>query len=373
MGKAVLIILLSSGLMFSIVSLNTNKFLEQATAKAVDQHSQMRARNIVNSMVGIALSDLSDDHSYRVNAPKARDLLNGSVKYTVKDAAFAGEDLIQITAEAEYFGRIKRVIAYTETNSTTGPSFFDYSVLAGSDFIMNGQDNRIIDDGNPMWNASTHSNNETIFNGANFLMEGFATYSDGITADWGDVTINPNQNPNGDPVHSIAPEIPIPNFNAASYKNDADDVYNGDKTFSGNITLGSKDNPKIIYVGGKLDIRGTVSGYGIFVVSKDIEITGDLLIDTPDPNGSKLALYTSKKLMINNANTEVHAQVLAMQEVELNAENIDFHGTITSKKDVIFNGEAVDLHFKPATTSLINPFWKVANDSRLAVLYYNEQ
>jgi len=62
-----------------------------------------------------------------------------------------------------------------------------------------------------------------------------------------------------------------------------------------------------------------------------------------------------------------------MDKIEFNAEQIDFHGTITSKKDVIFNGEAIDFHFKPASTSLINPFWTVPDDSRLAVLYYNEE
>jgi len=290
MGKAILIILLSSVVLYSIITLNTNKKLEQVTADTVDHHSEIRARNIANSMIQIALSDLSDNHNYRVNAPATRDLLGGTVTYTVKDKDFDGKSLIQLYSEAEYFGSTRRVIAYTKANATFGPSFFDYSVLAGGDFIMNGQDNRIIDDGNPFWNASTHSNGETIFNGANFAMEGFATYSDGITADWGDVTINPNQNPDGDPVHSTAPEIPVPNFSAASYKNDADDVYEGDKTFSGNITMGTADNPKIIYVGGNLNIQGTVSGYGIFVVKNDIEITGDLVPDTPDPNGSKLAL-----------------------------------------------------------------------------------
>ena len=109
--------------------------------------------------------------------------------------------------------------------------------------------------------------------------------------------------------------------------------------------MGTADNPKIIYVGGNLNIQGTVSGYGIFVVKKDIEITGDLLLDTPDPNGSKLALYTSKGLSIkiSNPSIEAHAQVLAMDKIELNAEDIDFHGTLTSKKDIIFMTQHVEV------------------------------
>ncbi|UCH65225.1 MAG: hypothetical protein JSW63_11570, partial [Ignavibacterium sp.] len=85
MGKAILIILLSSVVLFSIITLNTNKKLEQVTTDTVDHHSEIRARNIANSMIQIALSDLSDNHNYRVNAPATRDLLGGIVTYTVKD------------------------------------------------------------------------------------------------------------------------------------------------------------------------------------------------------------------------------------------------------------------------------------------------
>jgi hypothetical protein len=377
MGKAILIILLSSGLMFSIVSLNTNTMLEQATSKAVDHHSKIRARNIANSMVGIVLSELSDDNDYRVTELVSKNLLDGIAKYTVTDKNFAGEQLIQISTEATYMGMTQKVIAYTKPDpgSSTGPPFFDYAVLAGDKFVMNGQDNIVEDDGNPLWNASTHSNNETNLNGSNYLQEGFVTYTNSITANWGDVTITPNQNPDSDPVHSIAPMVTIPEFSASSYKDKAHEEYSGDKSYSGTITLGTKDNPKIIYVGGKLFIEGTVEGYGIFIVQDDIEITGNLLLDTPDPEGSKLALYTNKKVMMNYKNTEVHAQVLAMEEVILNEENIDFHGSITSKMNVTFNGLDVNFNYKPASTALMEPFWTVTTTggSRLSLLYYNEQ
>ena len=135
--------------------------------------------------------------------------------------------------------------------------------------------------------------------------------------------------------------------------------------------MGTKDNPKIIYVGGKLYISGTVQGYGIFIVKNDIIINGDLVLDTPNPNESKLALYTSKKVMINVNPTEIHAQILAMDDVIMNAANIDFYGTITSKKDVIFNGLGVNYYYKLPSKSLMSPFWEVAG--RFAALYYNEQ
>ena len=372
MGKAILIILLSSGLMFSIVSLNTNKILEQATSKAVDHHSKIRARNIANSMVGIVLSKLSDDNDYRVSNIISKNLLDGLVKYKVTDKNFAGEDLIQISADAEYFGTTHKVIAYTKPDPPEVPPFFDYALLAGDKLTVNGEGSNVWDDNNPLWNANTHSNGDTYYNGDNLLQEGFATYTKGITMDGNNITLAPNQNPDGDPVHYKAPKVTIPNFSAASHKNDADEVYDGDKTFSGNITLGTKTNPKIIYVGGKLFISGTVSGYGIFLVQDDIEIKGDLVAQTPHPTDNKLALYTSKKLMVNDPNVEIHAQILAMDEININEKNVEIHGTATSKKNLTFNIMGSKLFYKPANANLMEPFG-VTGGGRLAILYYNEQ
>ena len=375
MGKAVLIILLSSGIMFSIVSLNTNKILEQATSKAIDYHSQIRARNIANSMVSIALSKLSDDNDYRVSSLVSKNLLGGNVSYTVTDNTFAGEPLIRISTEATYMGMTKKVITYTKTNPLKGPPFFDYSILAGKKLSINGSNNTFGDDNNPLWNANSHSNGETIINGQNFLQEGFASYSDGIVVNGLNITFVPNQNPEGDPVHFSAPEVTIPDFKAEDYESDADEVYNGDKTFSGTITMGTKNNPKIIYVDGKLFISGTVIGYGIFIVTSDIEIKGDLVLDTPDPATSKLALYTDEKLIVNVKNIELHAQILAMNKIAIDSEELEFHGSMTSQDDVTINPKNHNFYYKPANPHLISPFWEVTGGSggRLAMLYYNEE
>ena len=377
MGKAVLIILLSSVILFGIITLNTNKKLEQVTSDTVDHHSQIRARNIANSMIQIALSDLSDDHSYRVTSPQTKDLLGGSVSFTVKDKNFAGEPLIQLYAEAEYFGSSRRITAYTKVDplSASGPPYFSYAILAGDDFRIDGANNNTEDDVNPLWNSNTHSNAETELtcHGENYLQEGFLTYTTNFDVDWSEgVTISPNQNPGGDPAYSSAPAVTIPPFSAASYIDDADEVYTGNKTYSGTITMGTKDNPKIIYVGGVLSIQGTVIGYGVFIVQGDINIVGDLLLDTPDPTESKLALYTDSTVTMDYQNSEVHAQIFAQDRVTLDEDGIEFHGSITAGEDVRIKGDNIDIYYKPASRSLMVPFFEVG-DGRLAILYYNEQ
>ena len=377
MGNAILIILFSSFFLYGVLSLGTNNVLEQATTKSVEHHTQMRARNIANSMVLFALSKLADDKDWRANQTATKKLFDGTVSYTVTDKTFDGQDLVQIKAEAEYFGTSYKVIAYTDPSvtRTSVPPFFKYAVLAGEKFTANFEDNRVTDASNPMWNANTHSNGVTLFNGQNYIQEGFVTYSDNLIYDPVDVTITPNQNPEGDPVTSKAPPIYIPDFDAEDYKSYADLVYNGDMTFNGTITLGTKDNPKIIYVGGKLYLEGTTfQGYGIFIVKNIVEIKGDVVPDTPDPLVSKLAIYTNNNFIVNHADVDVHAQVFAMGNVILNGENINFYCSIISKKDVIFNGHKIDMLYKPPNPSLIDPFRNLpAGGGRLAILYYNEQ
>ena len=99
---------------------------------------------------------------------------------------------------------------------------------------------------------------------------------------------------------------------------------------------------------------------------------GSVVLDTPDPEGSKLAIYTNKQFLVNTQDVDVHAQVFAMGDVKLNAQNTNFYGSIASKKDAIFNAQEVDLYYKPVSTSLIEPIWALPG-SRLAILYYNEQ
>jgi hypothetical protein len=171
------------------------------------------------------------------------------------------------------------------------------------------------------------------------------------------VTISPNQNPGSLPVQYKAPPVSIPLFNPLTHRAKATVDHPGDAVYSGAITLGTRLNPKIIYVGGKLEISGTVTGYGVFIVQGDIEVKGNVLVNPVDPLHSKLGLYTAGKTMINTEGSVVHAQILSMNEVSINAKNAQIWGSIVTKNKCTLNAEGIKVYYKPAESALTTPFW----------------
>ena len=373
MGKAILIILLSSALMYSIVSLNTNKILEQATSKSIEHHNQIRARNIANSMVQMVISDLSEDDSYRVNSPQTKDLLDGTVSYTIKDTNFAGEDLIQIIAESEYSGFTKKVVAYTELNAGGAeelpPLFMQYAILMEEHLKLSGN-SRVEDDGNPLWNANIHVNGKFEISGG--AVEGFVTYVEEAKGDL--ELIVPNQNPDGDPPVSQISPIDIPIFDPADWIGLADDYYPDHHDFEEPVVLGTKDNPKIIYVDGDVRLKegAVVTGYGALIVNGSTTVSGGVSIIPADPNQSSFALYSVGKVVVSGTSF-FKGQIFALDHVTFSGGS-QLYGSITTKGKVTISGGG-NLYYKPAGANLTSPFWEGEEGSgggRMKVVYYNE-
>src|SRR5690606_39662278 len=118
------------------------------------------------------------------------------------------------------------------------------------------------------------------------------------------------------PNHQKVDPLDIPSFNPDDYKDVATQVYNTNKTFSGNISLGTKENPEIIYVGGDLKITGNVSGYGVFIVKGNILINGNVTITSIDPTGNNLGLYSKGDINVNGnvTRSEEHTSELQSRE-----------------------------------------------------------
>jgi hypothetical protein len=371
MAKAILILVIGSIFLFGMINYNVTENLLGGTQNAATYYSQVRAKAIANSTVDMLLSRLSDSASIRVTTPVRKHFLGGSCEYVVVDTVIGGEGLIKIAATGYYADESKSVEVLTRSN-TDVPQFFKYAALSHGDLGVNGANNTFRDAFNTQWNANIHTNANMILNiPSNFVAKGFATYTSSITANWGNVTISPNQNPSGEQVHRLAPAVSIPNFDPDAYLAKATTVHAGDATYTGTISLGTAANPAIVYVGGKLFIQGTVSGYGIFIVRDDIEITGSMLLSSVDPMNSKVALHTKGKIMINNENSTVHAQMFATNEVVVNAKNANIYGSITTRNKCTFNGEGIKLYYKPANDALTSPFWE-SPSPRLTALYHYE-
>lgn len=117
MGKALLIMVLGSFVIFGVLNLNVNRGLNFATQTSVDYYSETQARNICNSMAEILFSELADNPSLRVSTAASKPLLGGTASYTVTDEYFAGDSLIKLAISSSYNNISKNITVYGKSNS----------------------------------------------------------------------------------------------------------------------------------------------------------------------------------------------------------------------------------------------------------------
>lgn len=262
---------------------------------------------------------------------------------------------ITVTAKYQDISRTVSAVITQETLTSNLPQFFNYALLSGQNVSLNGNVN-ITDDNNSQWNANVHSNKNFQMSGNNTI-KGFVTYSGTAYSNpsWRmDSQIIPNQNPDSQPNYNKTNQVDIPAFNPDDYKDKATTIYNSNKTLSGNITLGTKSNPEILYVGGDLSLKGTVSGYGTIIVKGNINISGNVDISSPDPSYCNLGLYTGGSVNASG-NVTIHAQILTNQNINLSG-NCKIYGTLTSLGVNNFSGN-IDIYYHPANSVLTQPFW----------------
>jgi hypothetical protein len=355
--------------LFGLVNYNMSRNLRGASDAAAVHYSTAMARGIANSVADMALAKVSDDSEWRTGTTETMQFFDGTAVYSVKDTTVSGETLIQVVSTGSLGDETSTVILLARPQDAV-PPFLKYAVLAHEELKVNGLNNTFRDDFHPSWNANIHSNDKITLDVTNYVLRGFATYTNSITANWAEVIIAPNQNPDGLPVHRLAPVVTIPVFNPDAYSGIATVTYNSDVTLSGNIALGTKSNPAIIYCMKKLYISGTISGYGAFIVKEDIEVKGSILLSSVDPAKSKVGLYTAGKILINEENTTLHAQMFANNEVVVNAKNARIHGSITTRNKATFNAEGIELYYKPALDALTKPFWPVQAPRLVALHRY---
>ncbi len=379
MGKSLIFWVLGTMTIVSIITLNLNNSLNDSLEMSIDHYSEIQARFITNSIVNMMLTELSDSTTLRYTSTQTKSLFNGSANYTVKDTILASDSLVQIKVTANYLDRTKTTLVYVEIPSgdvVSLPPFLEYAILGGQEVKLNGDKIKVRHAQHPTFNTDVHSNDKVTLNGSNMTFEGFVTYTNSYTQNGSNFNINPIENPDSLPVHHQKNPITIPTFNASDYLAAADVVYNSDQTLSGNINLGTAANPKIIYVKGKLQISGKVYGYGVFIAEDDVEIKGDLTSNSPDPNYSKVGIFTEKKMILNDEKTTLHSTVYANEEIVINGKMADIWGGVISKSKVTLNNEKITLYYKPLSTDVAGGFWELETtggfSGRLQALHYYE-
>lgn len=365
MGRAVLLALLASILIFGIISIQVNRSSSEAGSSTSKYYRDLYARNIANSMIEILHLKLNIDTSFRVNDLTKEKLLGGDVLYRVIDTTINSQSLIKAYVHVNYEESIKSSEAYfivEKLGNNSLPPFLNYAVFSGENLQFNGGVN--ITNASNGLNANVHVNGNFSMNGNNKI-DGFLTYT-GMA--WANppqallTRITPISNPTNLPVHYRTQEITIPGFRPEEIKSRATEIYYGNKSFSGNITLGTIENPKIIYVSGDLTINGNVSGYGIFISTRKTIINGNVNITSPNSELSNIGIYSGDELIING-NVTINAQIFGNDDIKING-NCRIFGNVVSREEILMNGN-VSIYYKPANVVLAKPVWPSSEGSNI--------
>lgn len=367
MGKMILILVIGSGIIASVITYNMLESSNQMLSNAISEHDLTQARLNAESSFELAIKHILQDTNF-TNKPSIN-YKRGDGSFTIvttnsklPDGPNAGMSSVrQINA----IGRVNdktvtvksTILLQMGSGGTTmvPPPFLRYGIISDQTITMNGGI-LIRDDNNPLINANVHTNSNFQMNGNNSIT-GFLTYvgtAHSNPAGRLNTSFTPNVNPNNSPVHSKTSPVNIPSFDPDMFISKATHIYPGNLSLSGNRTLGTKENPHIIYVAGDLTISGNITGYAAFIVRGNININGNVTISTQDPTGNNLGLYTRQNINVNG-NVTLRAQVFANQNINLGG-NSRVYGSVTAKGTINFNGN-VSIYYREPTPELTHPFW----------------
>jgi hypothetical protein len=147
MGRAVIIILLGSLVIFGIYVVTVTRSTQFAETQAVNNYKTNYVRNISLSTVDLLISKLSDSTNYRSPKEQSLSLMGGLSYFTVKDTLLAGDSVIQIRVRSIYEGITKETIAYVKFTGGFVPPTLRGAITANanlnktiSDMIIDGRD-----------------------------------------------------------------------------------------------------------------------------------------------------------------------------------------------------------------------------------------
>ena len=359
MGRAIIVLVVASGIIFSFAGINMTVTNKDSVDNAVDNYENNVARGIAKSGIDFCISKLDSNRNWRTGYS------NLSIQGGTLSASLSSVDLerVRIETRGHYADKDVKVTCIVRMPGTDLPEAFDYALASDGAMTMNGTVDIVMDNPSLPANASIHSNT-SIYVGTQVRVAGYGTSSGNMTCNPISNLPNvfePNYNPYNQPDYqTYAPTIPIPDFNADSYKAIANEVHEGDWSISGNATVGSTSTPRIIWIGGNLTLSGGVNllGAGIYVVKGDITISGNVTINGGVNNLSNLAFYSQNTITING-NPSVEGQFYARNRFIVNG-NATITGSAVVKNNDIpvttVSGSAT-IRYRPGNPALTSPIF----------------
>ncbi len=265
-----------------------------------------------------------------------------------------------------------------KSTPTTVPPFLRYGLLAQNDLLLKGSPDVVLSASSDQQNANIHTNGTLNLSGNNVNVAGFGTYVDQVTANPESAlttTFNPIENEfDRDPVHQVS-NIEIPDFDASAYlaSADIDQFSPGDVTLSGAYDLGgTRENPFVWYVDGKLDATGgtTIDGYVMFLVNGDISISGNMQsgMSTVDAGESTMAFYSSGNISFSGT-VDIHGQFFADGNFEVKG-TPGIYGTVTAGGTASLTGTP-SFNYVSASPALTG-IWSSGDPELFRLLSYHE-
>lgn len=261
---------------------------------------------------------------------------------------------------------------YSDPNLTLGqvPPYMRYAAFAGRDMSFMAFPS--VRPNGSGFNSNIHANNRmnmTFTLPIGTVAKGFGTYSGGILKPLFLFNPKPNfrpeVNPAGDETVRKVANVAFPDFTASSLLRGiagdagqtatsvldllesvektsrfATELRVGRTELLGDVHLGTRENPRIIYVEGDLVVfNPRHHGYGIYLVTGNVIYEGTLsgllgwLFGKPE---SQVAYYVNKSVFFNGIG-DVHGQIVAGGNVSFNLAPT-FYGSVTARGDVSFLG-----------------------------------
>lgn len=355
MGKLLLLIITPVALGISMLLLSSSR---DAIGTA-DNTLNRRADAVVARE--IALSGLGDAESALLPAVAHEAIYSGSRSFEAVSGGGSYEATVQTTGPVHtvtstgYFNQQQATVRRTYRGEYV-PAFMSLAVLTDNNMVLHTP--LTINTESPDVNASIQTNNNLQIMGGPIDIAGYGLYVNQLSLNTGvpaEEMFDPPVALLNGPVAQQTEAIAIPPIVPAAYAGYATRTTIGNVQLSGNVALGTRENPVIWYISGSLDTSADVmlSGYGIFLVNGEVRFSHNVRAASMDE--SNAAFYSGGHIKVIQGSLSVAGQLFANGNVELK-EYTTLTGSIVARNTMNTLGP-VTINYRPPSTALTSPFW----------------
>ncbi|MDT8324955.1 MAG: hypothetical protein RRA94_12645 [Bacteroidota bacterium] len=335
--------------------------------------SEIQARELAVSGVEYAMARLEEDGSWasaevptRLDLPGI-DLYAAPTRYhdpcaideTLENARFVTSRALVDNEEVTVQAIIDR------PRDGALPNALRYALYTGRRLFVDDQI-LVQDHASLLRNTNIHTNGYLGVSRSG-VVQGFGTYSAGISAENGSVAtvFIPNRNEGGSGVYRH-PSIEMPALDPMHWQRIATRTYASSTTLRGDVNLGSGEEPGIWLIRGHCNLRANVRGNGVLLVEGDLRLYGKEARHLLREDSEHLLIVVRGNVFAEDA--KINANIVCGGGF-FGSGNVIIVGSLVSHEDVQNIG-AMDIYYRPIPGQLGGRIWKTgAQPPRIAMFY----